>query len=196
MYNVHVVSLFSTHTIYQYGHDHTHNKYACHSPIVTCKHMNLQGGMTLRMLFTHYNSSHVYKCKRISYTSFKKCLPDEQVRDMRWLDETVHPKPFSWRLRCLLEIFSQVIERAAAVSAEIVTHYSVPQSCHSGKRWIWILEALSNTNPSKKLTVPTISGFTMGHPQLATRLYPFKVAYILCHLADKLTLIRSGHINR
>ena len=46
----------------------------------------------------------------------------------------------------------------------------VPQSCHSGKRWIWILEALSNTNPSKKLTVPTISGFTMGHPQLATRL--------------------------
>ena len=47
----------------------------------------------------------------------------------------------------------------------------VPQSCHSGKRWIWILEALSNTNPSKKLTVPTISGFTMGHPQLATRLY-------------------------
>ena len=35
----------------------------------------------------------------------------------------------------------------------------VPQSCHSGKRWIWILEALSNTNPSKKLTVPTISGF-------------------------------------
>ena len=24
-------------------------------------------------------------------------------------------------------------------------------------------------NPSKKLTVPTISGFTMGHPQLATR---------------------------
>ena len=46
----------------------------------------------------------------------------------------------------------------------------VPQSCHSGKRWIWILEALSSTNPSKKLTVPTISGFTMGHPQLATRL--------------------------
>ena len=35
----------------------------------------------------------------------------------------------------------------------------VPQSCHSGKRWIWILEALSNTNQSKKLTVPTISGF-------------------------------------
>ena len=27
----------------------------------------------------------------------------------------------------------------------------VPQSC---KRWIWIPEALSNTNPSKKLTVP------------------------------------------
>ena len=35
----------------------------------------------------------------------------------------------------------------------------VPQSCHSGKRWIWLLEALRNTNPSKKLTVPTISGF-------------------------------------
>ena len=32
-------------------------------------------------------------------------------------------------------------------------------SCHSGKRWIWLPEALSNTNPSKKLTVPTISGF-------------------------------------
>ena len=45
-----------------------------------------------------------------------------------------------------------------------------PQSCHSGKRWIWLLETLSNTNPSKKLTVPTISGFTMGHIQLATRL--------------------------
>ena len=40
----------------------------------------------------------------------------------------------------------------------------IPQSCHSGKRWIWLLEALS------KLTVPTISGFTMGHIQLATRL--------------------------
>ena len=52
----------------------------------------------------------------------------------------------------------------------------VPQSCHSGKRWIWILEALSNTNPSKKLTVRTISGFTMGHPQLATRLIvPYKI---------------------
>ena len=36
---------------------------------------------------------------------------------------------------------------------------NIPQSCHSGKRWIWLLEALSNTNPSKKLTVPTISGF-------------------------------------
>ena len=47
----------------------------------------------------------------------------------------------------------------------------VPQSCHSGKRWIWHLDALSNTNPSKKLTVPTISGFTMGHIQLATRLH-------------------------
>ena len=46
----------------------------------------------------------------------------------------------------------------------------IPQSCHSGKRCIWLLEALSNTNPSKKLTVPTISGFTMGHIQLATRL--------------------------
>ena len=46
----------------------------------------------------------------------------------------------------------------------------VPQSCHSGKRWIWLQEALSNTNPSKKLTVSTISGFTMGHIQLATRL--------------------------
>ena len=46
----------------------------------------------------------------------------------------------------------------------------VPQSCHSGKRWIWILEHLSNTNQSKKLTVPNISWFTMGHPQLATRL--------------------------
>ena len=60
--------------IYQYGHDHTHrmHKYACHSPIVTCKHMNLQGGMTLRMhIFTHYNSSHVYQCQRISYTSLK-----------------------------------------------------------------------------------------------------------------------------
>ena len=93
--------------IYQYGHDHTHrmHKYACHSPIVTCKHMNLQGGMTLRMhIFTHYNSSHVYKCQRISYVSLKKCPPDEQVRDMRWLDETVHPKPSSWRLPCLLEI--------------------------------------------------------------------------------------------
>ena len=46
----------------------------------------------------------------------------------------------------------------------------VPQSCHSGKRWIWLQEALSNTNPSKKITVPTISGFTMGHIQLATQL--------------------------
>ena len=35
----------------------------------------------------------------------------------------------------------------------------VPQIYHSDNRWIWILEALSNTNPSKKLTVPTISGF-------------------------------------
>ena len=26
----------------------------------------------------------------------------------------------------------------------------VPQSCHSGKRWIWIMDALGNTNPSKK----------------------------------------------
>ena len=84
-------------------------------------------------IFTHYNSSHVYKCQRISYTSFKKFPPDEQVRDMRWLDETVHPKPSSWRLPCLLEIFSQVIERAAAVSAEIVTHYDCafhPESTH------------------------------------------------------------------
>ena len=47
---------------------------------------------------------------------------------------------------------------------------TIPQSYHSGKRWIWLLEALINTNPSKKLRVPTISGFTMGHIQLATRL--------------------------
>ena len=47
----------------------------------------------------------------------------------------------------------------------------VPQSCHSGKRCIWMLAALSNTNTSKNLTVPTISGFTTGHPQLATRLH-------------------------
>ena len=35
----------------------------------------------------------------------------------------------------------------------------VPKSCHSDKRWIWLLEALGITNPSKKLTVPAISAF-------------------------------------
>ena len=43
--------------IYQYGHDHTHtmHKYACHSPIVTCKHMNLQG-VPFQAMYTHVNA--------------------------------------------------------------------------------------------------------------------------------------------
>ena len=46
----------------------------------------------------------------------------------------------------------------------------VPQSCQSGKRWIWILEALSNTNPSKKAysTIYCTNHFWV--PFLATRL--------------------------
>ena len=34
-----------------------------------------------------------------------------------------------------------------------------PQSCHTGKSWIWHLQYLTNTNPQKNFIVPTISGY-------------------------------------
>ena len=73
----------------------------------------------------------------------------------------------------------------------------IPQSCHSGKRWIWLLEALNNTNPSKKLTVPTIYGFTMGHIQLATRLVCMHVSMLRVSYSEVATnLVPPSHLSR
>ena len=136
MYNVHVVSLFSTHTYLPIrSRSYTYDAQVClpftysymQTYELTRRHDITYAYiyayvMSCRLIHTHYNSSHVYKCQRISYTSLKKCPPDEQVRDMRWLDVS-HPKPSSsWRLPCLLEIFSQVIERAAAVRLRRDSH--------------------------------------------------------------------------
>ena len=110
MYNVHVVSLFSTHTYLPIrSRSYTYDAQVCLPftySYMQLLHMNLQGGMTLRMLFTHYNSSHVYKCQRISYTSLKKCPPDEQVRDRysRWkTSRCAYPQDAQWLLSTFLD---------------------------------------------------------------------------------------------
>ena len=138
MYNVHVVSLFSTHTyLPTRSRSYTYDAQVClpftYSYMQTYE-VTRRHDITYAYIHTLQFKPCIQMSTHIVHKFKKKCPPDEQVRDMRWLDETVHPKPSSsWRLPCLLEIFSQVIQRAAAVSAEIVTHYDCafhPESTH------------------------------------------------------------------
>ena len=49
-------------------------------------------------------------------------------------------------------------------------------SCYTGKRWIWHLRYLTNTNPSKKLIVPTISGYR----RLTTGIFEIRTLTVWC----------------